>query len=112
MRLTVASAAALGPAPPATTPLFVCVCAFRPHLSLLFPPFSLFIMGAGSQFPYPKWVWSPSGGWWTHQPHWVRNTAIVYGLAAVFIIYPCYRFSKNNEVRYNQRELPKPYVVE
>ena len=34
-------------------------------------------MGAGPQMPYPKWVWTPAGGWYCHPPNWQRNTAIV-----------------------------------
>lgn len=33
-------------------------------------------MGAVS-FPYPKWVWSSSGGYWKNPAQWKRNTAIV-----------------------------------
>eukprot|EP01035_Chromulina_nebulosa_P067087 gene67087-91883_t len=33
-------------------------------------------MGGGRRFLYPKWVWSPTGGWWSNHPYWKRNTAI------------------------------------
>ena len=33
-------------------------------------------MGGDTKFPYPKWVWSPVGGWWCSPPNWRRNTAI------------------------------------
>jgi hypothetical protein len=33
-------------------------------------------MGGGHKFHYPKWVWSPAGGWWANPPNWKRNTAI------------------------------------
>ncbi len=33
-------------------------------------------MGAGPQMPYPKWVWSPAGGWYCNPANWKRNTAI------------------------------------
>ncbi|KAG8469774.1 hypothetical protein KFE25_006229 [Diacronema lutheri] len=33
-------------------------------------------MGASSKFPYPKWVWSPVGGWWCDPPNWRRNTGL------------------------------------
>ena len=39
-------------------------------------------MGGGHRFLYPKWVWSPSGGWWVNNPAWKRNTA----LYAVFVL--------------------------
>jgi len=45
---------------------------------------SLERMGGGNHFPYPKNVWSPSGGWWHDPPHWRRNTMVlVAGLGVV-----------------------------
>ncbi|KAJ1735387.1 hypothetical protein GGI11_001554 [Coemansia sp. RSA 2049] len=41
-------------------------------------------MGGGPRRPYPKSVWSPSGGWWAQPNTWKRNTAIVsVGILAV-----------------------------
>ena len=28
------------------------------------------------KYPYPKYVWSPSGGWWCDPPNWKRNTVV------------------------------------
>lgn len=36
-------------------------------------------MGGGRRFHYPKWVWSPAGGWWANPENWKRNTAL-YGV--------------------------------
>ncbi|PWN36311.1 uncharacterized protein FA14DRAFT_54019 [Meira miltonrushii] len=33
-------------------------------------------MGGGARYPYPKEVWSPSGGWWTRPSNWRTNTAV------------------------------------
>jgi hypothetical protein len=34
-------------------------------------------MGGAPQMPYPKWVWSPAGGWYNYYPkNWQRNAAI------------------------------------
>ena len=34
-------------------------------------------MGRGAaNFPYPKWVWSPAGGWWCEPKNGSRNTMI------------------------------------
>jgi hypothetical protein len=46
-------------------------------------------MGGGHHFPYPKWVWSPSGGWWPSPVHWKRNTAIygVFMIGVSFLVY-------------------------
>merc|ERR1711935_613888 len=41
------------------------------------------IMGA-RRFEYPKYVWSPTGGWWNEPKNWRRNTA----LAAVSAVIP------------------------
>ena len=39
------------------------------------------------KFDYPKYVWSPSGGWWCNPRHWKRNTVYAFlvagGLSAV-----------------------------
>ena len=37
--------------------------------------------GGGGFFPYPKYVWSPAGGWWGNTKHWRRNS----GFAVVAI---------------------------
>ena len=52
-------------------------------------------MGAVN-FPYPKWVWSPAGGFWCNPPNWKRNTAIV---AAVWgaALYFTFKWSSANE---------------
>jgi len=45
-------------------------------------------MGGGHKFEYPKWVWSPSGGWWPKPAAWKRNTviyAVWMGAAAVYL---------------------------
>mmetsp|Transcript_30809 Transcript_30809/g.70995 ORF Transcript_30809/g.70995 Transcript_30809/m.70995 type:complete len:80 (-) Transcript_30809:985-1224(-) len=43
-------------------------------------------MGGGGWFYVPK-VWTPSGGWWLHNPHWKTNTAIagvvIFGISAM-----------------------------
>lgn len=40
-------------------------------------------LGGGRQFAYPKWVWSPSGGWWANPVNRNRNLAI-YLVGVVF----------------------------
>jgi hypothetical protein len=32
---------------------------------------------------YPKWVWSPTGGWWADPKYWRRNTMAVVGVVVV-----------------------------
>ncbi len=54
-------------------------------------------IGAPPQYPYPKWVWSPTGGWWPNPRKWRINTAVVvFGL--VMINVPIYLYSERNQV--------------
>jgi hypothetical protein len=55
-------------------------------------------MGGGRQFDYPKWVWSPAGGWWANPTHWKRNTA-VYGAFVVLVASYTYLYSESKTVR-------------
>ena len=41
-------------------------------------------MGAAN-FPYPKWVWTPAGGWWCNPVNWKRNTYIAAGVWGVLL---------------------------
>jgi len=34
-------------------------------------------MGGVRHFATPKYVWSPSGGWWATPKLWKRNTAVI-----------------------------------
>lgn len=46
--------------------------------------------GGGNRFEYPKYVWSPSGGWWCNPRHWRRNTAyamIICGMLGGVMFY-------------------------
>lgn len=54
-------------------------------------------MGAAN-FPYPKWVWSPAGGWWCEPKQWKRNTAICLGVWGVALFFT-FKFSARNERR-------------
>ncbi|KAG5176408.1 hypothetical protein JKP88DRAFT_322411 [Tribonema minus] len=40
-------------------------------------------MGGGRKFHYPKYVWSPAGGWWNQPTAWQRNTAVAFGAIAL-----------------------------
>jgi hypothetical protein len=64
-------------------------------------------MGGTPRYPYPKDVWSPTGGWWAHPRAWRRNTAIAtVGIVAVFI--PVYIYSERISERpeYAERRIP------
>ncbi|XP_032230070.1 uncharacterized protein LOC116613693 [Nematostella vectensis] len=47
-------------------------------------------MGGGKKFAYPKFVWSPSGGWWCNPKNWRRNTLIAFGVYAAICIPVAY----------------------
>ncbi|KAK7464739.1 hypothetical protein VKT23_005945 [Stygiomarasmius scandens] len=56
-------------------------------------------MGGGAQYPYPKTVWSPAGGWWVRPSNWKTNTAVFSGFIAL-TVYGLYTFTSQREVRY------------
>lgn len=48
------------------------------------PPFKILAaMGGGRHFHYPKYVWSPSGGWWSNPANWKANTAVALAGVAI-----------------------------
>ncbi|KAF8876837.1 hypothetical protein BD779DRAFT_1559300 [Infundibulicybe gibba] len=55
-------------------------------------------MGGGARYPYPKYVWSPAGGWWTRPSNWKSNTAIAFGGILAFT-YATWSVSAAREVR-------------
>ncbi|KAH6635361.1 hypothetical protein B0J18DRAFT_406905 [Chaetomium sp. MPI-SDFR-AT-0129] len=61
-------------------------------------------MGGGPKIPYPKHVWSPSGGWYAQPANWKRNTAIA--IACMFGITACV-WKISAELEYRPR-MPEP----
>eukprot|EP01039_Chlorochromonas_danica_P003177 gene3177-3479_t len=51
-------------------------------------------MGGGRRYEYPKWVWSPSGGWWADPVHWKRNT-IFCGVVIAATAFAVYQYSES-----------------
>ncbi|KIO24099.1 hypothetical protein M407DRAFT_244560 [Tulasnella calospora MUT 4182] len=64
-------------------------------------------MGGGARYPYPKEVWTPSGGWWTRPTNWVANTAICTAGAAL-VTYVVWQYSAEKEWRHNAPVKPIP----
>ncbi|KAH8087530.1 hypothetical protein HD553DRAFT_308377 [Filobasidium floriforme] len=64
-------------------------------------------MGGGGQYPFPKEVWSPSGGWWSRPSNWRANTLIAAGGIAVATL-GVWRISARNEIRHTQPTKPIP----
>ena len=54
-------------------------------------------MGGGHHFHYPKWVWSPAGGWWGKPKQWKRDTVIFY-LVSGAMLYGLYNWTEANTV--------------
>jgi len=52
-------------------------------------------MGGGKRFAYPKYVWSPTGGWWCEPRNWKRNTAIAFLVTALLTI-PIIQYDYNH----------------
>ncbi|KAI5779981.1 hypothetical protein EDC01DRAFT_279899 [Geopyxis carbonaria] len=55
-------------------------------------------MGGGGKIPYPKHVWSPTGGWYSQPHNWRVNTAIMMGVI-VGITALVWKTSAEREVR-------------
>ena len=60
----------------------------------------------GHHFPYPKWVWSPSGGWWPKPVHWQRNTAL-YAVVMAGAAFWLYQNAEAKTVAYYPKAIPK-----
>ncbi|PPQ75494.1 hypothetical protein CVT26_015818 [Gymnopilus dilepis] len=60
--------------------------------------YAIHFLGGGARYPYPKYVYSPAGGWWTRPSNWATNTAVAFsGILAV--TYFVWNISANLEVR-------------
>ncbi|KAI9672538.1 MAG: hypothetical protein M1817_003304 [Caeruleum heppii] len=57
-------------------------------------------MGGGGKIPYPKHIWSPSGGWYSQPANWKANTAI---LGAVMFGITAYVWSVSAEREFRTR---------
>lgn len=57
-------------------------------------------MGGGLKYHYPKWVWSPAGGWWPKVKNANRNGAIYIG-TVLLISYCIAEYAKPRTVNKN-----------
>ncbi|OCF78662.1 hypothetical protein I204_00604 [Kwoniella mangroviensis CBS 8886] len=63
--------------------------------------------GGGAHYPYPKEVWTPSGGWWSRPSNWATNTAIcVFGIGLA--TFGVWRLSASKEQRHIAPTRPIP----
>jgi len=72
-------------------------------------PFLLFLLlqttptgdimgGGGDHWEYPKYVWSPAGGWWNNPKNGGRNT-IFAAMIATAVLIPLWMYSSAHEQR-------------
>ncbi|GAA5903748.1 hypothetical protein JCM6882_003404 [Rhodosporidiobolus microsporus] len=64
-------------------------------------------MGGGAQYPYPKEVWSPAGGWWTRPANWKSSTGLAF-LGVGLAMYGVWSLSAEKEVRHVGPTRPIP----
>ncbi|KAI1749870.1 hypothetical protein F4782DRAFT_532952 [Xylaria castorea] len=62
------------------------------------------VQGGGPRVPYPKHVWSPSGGWYAQPANWKANTAVFMGVI-VGITALAWNLSAQREHRH---KMPEP----
>ncbi|PHH62245.1 hypothetical protein CDD81_7305 [Ophiocordyceps australis] len=66
-------------------------------------------MGGGKKIPYPKHVWSPSGGWYAQPKNWKSNTliagAVMFGICAI-----AFRYGAEYEERVRRPEPGEWYI--
>eukprot|EP00741_Cyanophora_paradoxa_P011226 tig00020554_g10846.t1 len=64
-------------------------------------------MGGGGHWPFPRYVWSPSGGFWaTGGPNAARNAVFVF-LGIMGLTFPITKYGESRTVTLKQlREAP------
>ncbi|TNY23500.1 hypothetical protein DMC30DRAFT_414185 [Rhodotorula diobovata] len=66
--------------------------------------------GGGAQYPYPKEVWSPAGGWWTRPANWKSSTGLVF-LGVGLATYGVWSYSARKEWRHTEPTRPIPSMM-
>ncbi|KAI5477662.1 hypothetical protein MNV49_006048 [Pseudohyphozyma bogoriensis] len=66
--------------------------------------------GGGAQYPYPKEVWSPAGGWWTRPANW-KSSTVYAGLSVAFLTWGVWKFSADREWRHVAPTKPIPSMM-
>jgi hypothetical protein len=61
-------------------------------------------MGGGGKIPYPKHVWSPSGGWYGQPKNWKSNT-VIFSVLVAGIVAAGWKVSAEKELR---DQMPEP----
>ncbi|GLD99525.1 hypothetical protein PINS_up008251 [Pythium insidiosum] len=60
-------------------------------------------MGGVDKYPFPKYTWSPAGGWWHETKNWRTKTGIAMGVMA-FLMLPIAMHSKQTHIKFPSEE--------
>ncbi|KAJ0406208.1 hypothetical protein P43SY_000392 [Pythium insidiosum] len=60
-------------------------------------------MGGVDKYPFPKYTWSPAGGWWHETKNWRAKTGIAMGVMA-FLMLPIAFHSKQTHIKFPSEE--------
>ncbi|KAJ3358903.1 hypothetical protein AMAG_19800 [Allomyces macrogynus ATCC 38327] len=60
-------------------------------------------MGGAPHKPYPRWVYSPTGGWWSQPANWKVNTAVTIGALALLTSF-VWRTSEEKEAEFRAQQ--------
>ncbi|KAG6972769.1 hypothetical protein JG688_00003850 [Phytophthora aleatoria] len=63
-------------------------------------------MSGGGEYPYPKYTWSPAGGWWAKTKNWQRKTGVAL-VALAAVAGPIALFSSSNHIKFPAEERRK-----
>ncbi|KAE9236559.1 hypothetical protein PF005_g1007 [Phytophthora fragariae] len=63
-------------------------------------------MSGGGEYPYPKYTWSPAGGWWAKTKNWQRKTGVALVVLAAAAA-PLALFSSSNHIKFPAEERRK-----
>ncbi|KAL7680032.1 hypothetical protein Plhal304r1_c070g0158591 [Plasmopara halstedii] len=63
-------------------------------------------MSGGGEYPYPKYTWSPAGGWWAKTKNWQRKTSVAL-VAMAAVAGPIALYSNSNHIKFPAEERRK-----
>ncbi|KAL4146392.1 hypothetical protein PRNP1_012256 [Phytophthora ramorum] len=67
-------------------------------------------MSGGGEYPYPKYTWSPAGGWWAKTKNWQRKTGVAL-VVLVAAAAPLALYSSLNHVKFPAEEQKQQEVT-
>ncbi|EEY58776.1 uncharacterized protein PITG_10913 [Phytophthora infestans T30-4] len=63
-------------------------------------------MSGGGEYPFPKYTWSPAGGWWAKTQNWQRKTGVALVVLAA-VAGPIALYSSLNHFKFPAEERRK-----